>query len=953
MSDSAISPIRREFLGWDRPALPTAAERLAAGYRQGQVLDLSSLIVVMPGQRAGRRLRELLVFLAEDQRLRLTPPQVVTEGALPEMLYTPKQPFADDIVQDLAWAQALRYLPSEQRRYVVPNPPADGDTLRWQELGDVFRRLHTELAADGLDFEDARSAGPQLPNFVETDRWDALANLQQHYLRLLDRQSMWDKQTARLKAIEFGEITSDRDIVLLGAVDLNRTLRQMLDMVAGRVTAYVVAPAELADRFDAHGCLIPAAWGDAVIPLRDEQLQQVDGPVDQADAVTSWLVDLGGRFRNDQLAIGVADEALVPQLQRQLEQCGVHGRWAEGVRFTESAPYRLLVAAVQYAAGHGYRELAALLRHPDVEEWLLTSPAAAKSLPAQLDLFYNRRLPRHVRAGAMLPSDEDWPDLGPAIERIEAWLKETSASHPLREWSGHFRKILGTIYGGRDLEMNKPADEVLHRSIGLILRQCDILAALPESLDPVNVRGEDALQIALGPVRKQFLPPPADPEAVEILGWLELPLDDSHALVVTSFNDGYVPQSTGVDAFLPDRLRHELHLEHSERRYARDAYATSVLCHAREDLRLIFARRNTNNDPMFPSRLIFACADDAMVRRAGQFTGQQEVPTVRRRPPLSADGSILPKSKFKVPLPIATGAKPDRIAVTRFKAYLACPYRYYLRHVRKLEAVTDAAEEMDGSAFGTLLHGALSALGHNAAAPRQGAREEELFEFLNERLHAVAKEKYGAEGQRAVIRLQLAQARARLKAFAAKQTELMRGGWRIVYTETSDKNRDGLSAPFAVDDGSINLVGSIDRIDYHDDTRVLRILDYKTGDKAQKPNKTHHDGEQWIDLQLPLYRHLVTDVRLQLPPFDKVQLAYFNLPQQLNDTNWEMADWDDAMLEEADEEARRIIRLIWKEVFWPANPPPDFAEDLAAICLDNTLSGSGPALLAEDQGGQA
>src|SRR5437879_3992971 len=100
-SPSMSSTIQREFLGWDRPALSEAVLRIAARYRHGPDLDLGKVVVVVPGQRAGRRLQELLAYLAEDEKLRLTPPEVVTEGRLPEMLYTPKQPFANDMVQNL------------------------------------------------------------------------------------------------------------------------------------------------------------------------------------------------------------------------------------------------------------------------------------------------------------------------------------------------------------------------------------------------------------------------------------------------------------------------------------------------------------------------------------------------------------------------------------------------------------------------------------------------------------------------------------------------------------------------------------------------------------------------------------------------------------------------------------------------------------------------------------
>jgi hypothetical protein len=64
--------VQRAFLGWDKPALQTAAARLATMYREGGQLDLGQVVVVVPGQRAGRRLLELLVFAAEDEALRLS-----------------------------------------------------------------------------------------------------------------------------------------------------------------------------------------------------------------------------------------------------------------------------------------------------------------------------------------------------------------------------------------------------------------------------------------------------------------------------------------------------------------------------------------------------------------------------------------------------------------------------------------------------------------------------------------------------------------------------------------------------------------------------------------------------------------------------------------------------------------------------------------------------------------
>lgn len=929
------APIQRAFLGWEQPALPEAARRLMIRYRQDGMLDLGPVIVVVPGQRAGRRLQELLAFLAEDEALQLTPPEVVTEGKLPEMLYKPKLPFANEIVQDLAWAQALRDLPAEKRQQIVPHPPAAGEALPWLGLGNILRTLHCELAADGLDFAAVYRDGPKLTDFQETERWQALVALQQRYLLLLDAQKLWDIQTARLKAIEFREIQTDRDIILLGTVDLNNTLRQMLDQVADRVTAYIVAPEELADHFDAHGCLVPGLWCSERMPLRDEQLRQVDGPVEQAEAVSAWLGELDGRFQKDEIAIGVPDEALVPQLQRQLEQCGVPARWVEGARLAETPPYRLLAAAVRFAGRQRYEDLAGLLRHPDLEDWLQGPPVP--SLPVQLDLFYNSHLPSRVYATQILPNGKYWPDLRRAVERIEIWLKEASATHPLRTWGGLFRKILGEIYGKRILQLDTPADEVLHRTIRCILTACDQLDAVPEPLDTLALPAADAFQIALGPLGKEALPPLANPDAIEILGWLELPLDDSAALVVTSFNEGFVPKATGADAFLPDRLRRELGLLHNERRYARDAYAASVLCHSRGELRVLFARRDTMNDPLQPSRLVFACADETLVERARRFFGEQKPAGGPRRLLLASGRGIQERSLFEVPRPEGRTVAPTCIPVTSFRAYLACPYRYYLRYERNLRAVDDSARELDGRAFGILLHEVFSTFGRDTEL-RQSDRVQDVFNFLAEQLAKQAQEIYGSDQRRPALRLQLEQARQRLAAFAAHQVELIRAGWRIVYAETGQGNE--LLAEFPKHEATATLVGRIDRIDFHEASKTLCILDYKTADHAEQPEKTHRQKDGWIDLQLPLYRHLWYAASLDLPDDCTVRLGYFNLPKAIEETGVALANWDEDTLAEADAVALEVIRKILAGIFWPpSEETPRFGDDFAAICLDNVVRG--------------
>ena len=89
---------------------------------------------------------------------------------------------------------------------------------------------------------------------------------------------------------------------------------------------------------------------------------------------------------------------------------------------------------------------------------------------------------------------------------------------------------------------------------------------------------------------------------IELLGWLELPLDRAPALVATSFNEGCVPTSVNSDLFLPNALRQQLGLLDNRRRYARDAYALSVLLASRQELTLdcrpaVGGRRSADSQP--------------------------------------------------------------------------------------------------------------------------------------------------------------------------------------------------------------------------------------------------------------------------------------------------------------------------------------------------------------------
>ena len=933
-------PIRRVFIPWNQPALEAAATFVFERYREPGALDLAATIVALPGGRAKRRLLEILVERCEAAALNLTPPKLVTVGELPELLYEAKRPFASPISQEFAWVAALRRLAPSQLAPLLPHPPADGDVDRWLSLGKLLRQLHTELAASRLDFASVADLGRTLPSFDESDRWQALAAAQSEYLAILDQLGLWDEQTARLFAIKHREPRWSGEIVLIGAVDLDPAQRAILSQVAEQVTAIVFAPESLSARFDEFGCVQPDAWQEATIDLSLESITVGEGPNEQADAVAAALADGHGAYSADAITIGVPDESLVAPIERRLAERGVTARFGPGIRLSHSQPYRLLESAVEYLDSRRFSDLAALARHPAVDRWLRRQNVVGDYLTA-LDRYQEKRLlatigpefhkPRRGAPSATASTAPDQNDpsrlvrqLCQSVDDLLAPLAQQRGS--LADWAEAVVEQLARAYGGRELSTEVEPERTLVLACQMLADQANELAQTAPTLAP-PMNGVDAVRLLLDQAAQRRIPPPRLDGAVEMVGWLELLLDDAPALIITGFNEGIVPAARNADLFLPDQLRRALRVEDNERRYARDAYALAAIAASRESLKIIFGRRSRDNDPLLPSRLLFACADNELARRVkALFHANTAAPISEDRESETPSGQTV----YRPPRPRPLSETVESLRVTEFRDYLDCPYRYYLRHRLGLAACHDQHVELDGGAFGSLMHDVLSAFGSGPA--KDAASAEEIRAALDRELDRVARRVFGA-GTLAAVAVQLEQLRLRLSAFAEKQAEWRQRGYRILHVELAFGHGE---AKIVVDGNPIGITGRIDRIDYHEGERKYAVLDYKSADAALLPDEAHRNQHgDWIDLQLPLYRQLVTSLRLDGP----VELGFVLLPKDLEKTGFVLANWNADALAAADEEIARVVRQIRGEVFWPpAGEPPSSAAEFASICQDDVYA---------------
>ena len=124
------------------------------------------------------------------------------------------------------------------------------------------------------------------------------------------------------------------------------------------------------------------------------------------------------------------------------------------------------------------------------------------------------------------------------------------------------------------------------------------------------------------------------------------------------------------------------------------------------------------------------------------------------------------------------------------------------------------------------------------------------------------------------------------------------------------------------------------------------IIDYKSSDTPSTPEKAHRSNDEWIDLQLPLYRHLAAGMGINGSP----QLAYVVLPKDTSKIDILVAEWTEEELKSADDVAAEVIRNVRAKKFWPpAESPPDFSEDFAPICQDGQFR---TVLVAEAEEGE-
>lgn len=949
---------------WNAPVLEKAVAHLMQGWRPGLgALDLSDRLVVVPTMEAGRRLKEALARAADEHGSGAVVPWVWT----PETVLSP--PLREGAVASrlqcrMAWQKVLQNVPLSALESLFPRPPEEVGWTWELEMAELLSELKSLLGAGGLTFADVAEK-------IEADaaRWKDLARLEAAFLKELETAGLEEPQAAK-RAVAHEPLIPEgvHSVLVLPSPDLTPLLTTWLQSCASRGTQVMVcvhAPPQMTGWFDDAGRPLPGFWGeqaDHQVPLTEEHIHVCHDAAAQAAAVLGLIRQAAPKGR---VAVGIGDPETGTVLIEKLRVEGVRVFEPGGVPPMQTGLWHVLQQMQALLGGGSWRAFASLLRVPEVRQGLAgagdestvdsdadeleTRPSAAVKpsglrLLEEADDFAARHLPVTLEHGLELLDSARSPLLARAMKGMQALLSRMR-SLPLADAA---REMLICFHGAREFVPNKRLDHLLQGLADAWLLAC---AEVQEELPRFGLSAGPGEQLALSlqMIQDRSLGEPRGEVDLVLQGWLELLWEPAPHLVVAGVNEEHIPGILTAHPFLPDSTREALGLPCQASRFARDAYLLRALAEMRAgpsgSLHLTCGQWGERGDALRPSRLLLLCPDHRLPDRVEHLFPKEDGAVHAAEPPRT----LLWRLRPRITAPVV-----ETISPTRLRSYLNCPFRDYCSNELGMAAVDASRRELDAMGFGTLAHHAFHQLALDASV-KDSDSEKEIAEFLVESARA---EMHRLHGHRPapLISIQFEALVQNLRHAAEIEAAQRADGWRIYAAEMkigSAGGREALRIEGAV------LKGKIDRVDRHEKTGRLRLIDFKTSNKARNPRDAHVEkigprrrisdadlwktfeleGETWLwqDLQLPLYAAAMRQQGLRVD-----EAGYFCLPKSVQDTailTWE--NFDDAWEGQALACAAEIVRRLREGLFWPPAEKA-FEQDYEGLFLGDILAAVEP-----------
>jgi hypothetical protein len=233
------------------------------------------------------------------------------------------------------------------------------------------------------------------------------------------------------------------------------------------------------------------------------------------------------------------------------------------------------------------------------------------------DDFHETHLPSHT--GRLRGEPGKFANLAAALQALDDLvLPLSSGSERISHWCGVILEVLNSIYGQRLVEKNHPPDSAVLCGTRAIAQSLSELADTDDSV-MMECNVIECIDLALQLASTQFEPIQST-GGITVTGWLDVVWGEQSHVLVTGFNDGTIPSSITSDLFLPNSLRTALGLVDNARRFARDAYTTTLLIHSRATVAFYCKKTDAAGMPLWPSRIALTGDPQHVAERLNDFS---------------------------------------------------------------------------------------------------------------------------------------------------------------------------------------------------------------------------------------------------------------------------------------------------------------------------------------------
>ena len=964
----------------------TASNR-GAGSAMRDRFQLGKTLLVVPGGRLARAVERRLLERSRAGGAVLEAPSIVTPLMLFGRFVVPSRPMLSRVGAEASWREAVERVaatdPALAARIAAAFASPDELPARLRpRLAARLARLSAEIASGMHSFASVREAIESLASRGQAEarlveHWRSLEACAEVRASILDAAGVGDRddalrdallaeksaisrstvvpsgtQTARLASV-FG---FDRVVILFADPEpVHRALFRALEARGLSVELCVHATRDWSTErapsggvavrepvIDDEGFPLRTRWANRVFGadvIAHEAIRVGEGPRDAAGEAVAAIRSIPAPRRSDEIAVMAPDDDTRRAIEAALGEAGSSAARVES-RVFSSTRLGTLLSRLEALLGDGSMDaFAAYIRHPDVARALSgvgeECDVARYRVETIADSWRDGISAAYGAAGFRAMRD-----------RVLTQVASLDGERAIADWArlirAYLRSIVGEDASGAFVDERARSISALDRVLGEF---ADVPAAFA-----TPIRCAEAIRLLRAAVDRSDIRGERREQGVSIVQWLDAGVADEPHLVLMGFADGAVPEGDVTDVLVPDAIRRTLGLLSSERRAARDAWILDGMLrrmHARRDaglpasVQFVVARRTASGDPLRPSRFLLRVESTALAARVARL-----FPAEREVRPVGPVGPVAGRSVEFPVRPKVEGSVFTSISVTAFSTYLKCPYLFQLQRDPRLrlESNDERATELDARRFGNLLHKSVEMWGHDEKTRAKPTTDPAAIErvVLSHLDAAVARELPAKPSS--AVRVQIEILRARLRRFAEMQAREAEAGWQVQFVELAyDENTGPLLLAASADPAGpargLRLVGRIDRVDRHGESGAWRALDYKSGSAGDAPSTTHLRGKPgkrtWKDLQLPLYRHLLAEGRVEGMPPIRVEsdgLGYINLAASAERSGFRMLDCTPAEFDMAYDEARRVVDGVLRGDFTPAERTPFPPDDpLAAV----------------------